>query len=143
MPHPPFHKINLGLINSKKHPNSEQLITYIQFNTFYESITHYELLLHLCELFANFFSGGAYLKFRYSEKTTNIWPIFHSFFWQPFAASNHKWKMRQIFVASSEYLNFTYLETPTWNTYSKLKKKQVHEVKDVPFENRFHSIACA
>ena len=34
-----------------------------QFNTFYEFITHYELLSDLCELFANWeeiFSGGAY-----------------------------------------------------------------------------------
>ena len=41
-------------------------------------------------------------KFRYSEKA-NL-PLF---FWHYLVASNYKWKMGQIFVAFSEYQNFT------------------------------------
>ena len=49
------------------------------------------------------------LKFRYSEKATKISSIFQ-FFWHYLVASNYKWKMGQIFVAFSEYLNFNQSE---------------------------------
>ena len=47
------------------------------------------------------------LKFRYSEKATKIGPS-STGFWHYFVASNESWKMGQIFVAFSEYLNFNY-----------------------------------
>ena len=47
------------------------------------------------------------LKFRFFEKATKIWPIFHSFFfWHCLAVSNYIWKMGQLVVAFSKYLNF-------------------------------------
>ena len=50
------------------------------------------------------------LKFRYSEEATKMWPIFHSFFdITCYVVSNYKWKMGQLFVAFSEYLNFMIL----------------------------------
>ena len=47
------------------------------------------------------------LKFRYSEKTTKVWPIFHL---QSKATKLHmskkEWKIGQIFEAFSEFMNF-------------------------------------
>ena len=45
-----------------------------------------------------------FIKCRYSEKATKIWPIFHFLFDITYiVATNHKWKMGFIFVAFSGY----------------------------------------
>ena len=52
---------------------------------------------------------GKTIIFRYSTKTKKIWPIIHFLFDITYylVASGYKWKMGHIFVAFSEYLNFT------------------------------------
>ena len=48
---------------------------------------------------------SCYINFKYSEKSTKIWPIFHF----DIVFDINKWKIGQIFVAFSEihtYLNF-------------------------------------
>ena len=57
-------------------------------------------------LYAAFWYYEGLIKFRYSEKATEIGSVFQ-FFWHYLLSSNHKWKMGQNFVAFSEYLNFT------------------------------------
>ena len=47
------------------------------------------------------------LKFKYSEKATKICPFSHFLFDIYLVASNYNWKICQIFVSFSEYLNFT------------------------------------
>ena len=61
-----------------------------------------QLPINLCNL-----THHAWVKFRYSEKATQIWSIFFFLFDITYLiSSNYKWKMGQIFVAFSEYLNF-------------------------------------
>ena len=46
------------------------------------------------------------LKFRYSEKATQKFGSSTTLFWHYLVASNYKWKIRQIVVTFSGYLNF-------------------------------------
>ena len=66
------------------------------------------------------------VKFIYSEKATKIWHTFHSLFEITYiVASNYMWKMGQVFVPFSEYLNFTipqiFIMIP-WDIFSALKR---------------------
>ena len=52
-------------------------------------------------------------KFRYSEKATKSWSIFLSFLHYLVTSNYNYWKMGQMFVAFSEYLNFTTRPPPS------------------------------
>ena len=78
-------------------------------------------------------------KFRYSEKATKIWLIFH---WHSLVESNYKWKMGQICVALSEYLIFK--QKPNAknldNIFQLFRKQKISVVHSVftQFINQFN-----
>ena len=72
------------------------------------------------------------INFRYSEKATKIWPIFHAFLDITIVLSNFKWKMDQMFWSSQNIWTYSSSKLKKFLVKIKVNKNNTSEFISPP-----------